>query len=182
MKEIRYLIDAMRVQANHCEAHGLPVAADRLREGASKIEEKLEKLAAVSAEEETPRCQKCRTHRRLYESGLVRLEVAETEIDRLRAMVCEMADVVESHDLLLDAIETADGRDPINGNGLHLLGPDLSARVESVRLEASKTAREACPGSGRCHGAMDWCDYCGTVRDVCDADVCDMHEGPRRGT
>lgn len=129
MKEIRYLIDAMRVQANHCEVHGLPVAADRLREGASKIEEKLEKLAAVSAEEETPRCQKCRTHRRLYESGLVRLEVAETEIDRLRAMVCEMADVIESE------------WPTTHSSGLYRLGPDLSARVESVRLEVLERAR-----------------------------------------
>lgn len=26
-----------------------------------------------------------------------------------------------------------------------------------------------CPGEGRCHGPMKWCDECGDVGDVCDA-------------
>jgi len=116
--------------------------------------------------DDDPRCQNCtgesRAHQSLYESGLVRLEIMERENARLRALVCEIADVVE-------------GDGPNHCDGLHRLGPDLSARVESIRLEATESAREACPGSGKCHGSMDWCDRCGTVRNVCDATSCDVH-------
>lgn len=36
-----------------------------------------------------------------------------------------------------------------------------------------------CPGKGRCHGCLQWCDYCGDVSDVCDIEwpeCCDCHE------
>lgn len=36
-----------------------------------------------------------------------------------------------------------------------------------------------CPGEGKCHGCVKWCDHCGDVRDVCDATwplCCDTHE------
>jgi hypothetical protein len=32
-----------------------------------------------------------------------------------------------------------------------------------------------CPGEGRCHGCMSWCDRCGDVDTVCDAAPCDQH-------
>lgn len=32
-----------------------------------------------------------------------------------------------------------------------------------------------CPGRGKCHGCMCWCDACGDVDGVCDADVCWQH-------
>lgn len=32
-----------------------------------------------------------------------------------------------------------------------------------------------CPGEGKCHGCMKWCDACGDVDDVCDAAVCWQH-------
>ncbi len=34
---------------------------------------------------------------------------------------------------------------------------------------------DECPGRGKCHGAMDWCDNCGSVRNICDAPPCDAH-------
>jgi hypothetical protein len=34
---------------------------------------------------------------------------------------------------------------------------------------------DVCPGSGRCHGAVGWCDECGNVSDVCDDAACDVH-------
>ena len=38
---------------------------------------------------------------------------------------------------------------------------------------------EDCPGEGKCHGCMDWCDQCGDVDEVCDADRCDAHRCQR---
>jgi hypothetical protein len=39
-----------------------------------------------------------------------------------------------------------------------------------------------CPGKGRCHGCMDWCSICGSVRHVCDVRLegrrCDEHPVP----
>lgn len=39
-----------------------------------------------------------------------------------------------------------------------------------------------CAGTGKCHGCMDWCQDCGTVRHVCDARLrgerCDVHPVP----
>lgn len=32
-----------------------------------------------------------------------------------------------------------------------------------------------CPGAGRCHGCMSWCDACGDVDGVCSAAVCWQH-------
>lgn len=32
-----------------------------------------------------------------------------------------------------------------------------------------------CPGAGRCHGCLAWCDRCGDVSKVCDATRCDKH-------
>lgn len=41
---------------------------------------------------------------------------------------------------------------------------------------------EACPGAGKCHGCMSWCDECGNVGDVCDTRLlgerCDAHPRP----
>jgi len=35
---------------------------------------------------------------------------------------------------------------------------------------------DGCEGKGRCHGAMQWCDACGDVSDVCDASDCAAHK------
>jgi hypothetical protein len=38
---------------------------------------------------------------------------------------------------------------------------------------------DPCPGEGKCHGCLCWCDWCGDVKDVCDAKwpgCCDTHE------
>jgi len=32
-----------------------------------------------------------------------------------------------------------------------------------------------CPGAGKCHGCMGWCDECGDVAGVCDAEPCWQH-------
>lgn len=41
---------------------------------------------------------------------------------------------------------------------------------------------DACPGTGKCHGCMQWCDDCGDVKHVCDARLnfspCDAHPIP----
>lgn len=34
---------------------------------------------------------------------------------------------------------------------------------------------EECPGAGKCHGCMSWCDRCGDVDTTCDCEVCDQH-------
>lgn len=43
-------------------------------------------------------------------------------------------------------------------------------------------ALELCPGAGKCHGCMSWCDACGNVGDVCDVRLfgerCDAHPRP----
>lgn len=33
----------------------------------------------------------------------------------------------------------------------------------------------ACPGEGRCHGCVSWCDDCGDVGEVCHGIECDRH-------
>jgi len=38
---------------------------------------------------------------------------------------------------------------------------------------------DPCPGEGTCHGCRSWCDWCGDVKDVCDAEWphrCDTHK------
>src|SRR6478609_6925149 len=41
---------------------------------------------------------------------------------------------------------------------------------------------DECPGVGLCHGCLDWCSTCGTVRHVCDMRFrgkrCDAHPTP----
>lgn len=37
------------------------------------------------------------------------------------------------------------------------------------------TEQDDCPGAGRCHGSLAWCDRCGDVSRVCDAARCDRH-------
>jgi hypothetical protein len=32
-----------------------------------------------------------------------------------------------------------------------------------------------CPGTGKCHGCMCWCDRCGEVCGVCDSPTCEQH-------
>lgn len=39
-----------------------------------------------------------------------------------------------------------------------------------MKLEESE-----CPGEGRCHGCMVWCDLCGNVGHTCDYPECDHH-------
>lgn len=38
---------------------------------------------------------------------------------------------------------------------------------------------EPCPGAGRCHGCLGWCDRCGDVGEVCDYPECDHHHCTR---
>jgi hypothetical protein len=46
-----------------------------------------------------------------------------------------------------------------------------------VRVQAGA---DACPGPGRCHSLLTWCESCGDVADVCErAQACDVHR-PRR--
>lgn len=41
---------------------------------------------------------------------------------------------------------------------------------------------DKCPGRGKCHGCMKWCDQCGNVAHTCDVrlrgDRCDQHPIP----
>lgn len=44
-----------------------------------------------------------------------------------------------------------------------------------------------CPGQGKCHGCVKWCDACGDVEHVCDTRIamerCDAHPiPPEQGT
>lgn len=35
---------------------------------------------------------------------------------------------------------------------------------------------DACPGQGKCHGCMQWCNDCGDVKYTCDfRPMCDAH-------
>lgn len=34
---------------------------------------------------------------------------------------------------------------------------------------------DPCPGQGKCHGCLSWCDECGDVDTVCNAERCDRH-------
>src|SRR5688572_21127654 len=36
---------------------------------------------------------------------------------------------------------------------------------------------EACPGEGKCHGCMVWCDQCGDTSKACNWPDCDVHNG-----
>ncbi len=39
--------------------------------------------------------------------------------------------------------------------------------------------RYECPGEGRCHGCISWCDRCGDTLTVCDCERCDRHRCAR---
>ena len=34
---------------------------------------------------------------------------------------------------------------------------------------------DECPGKGKCHGCVKWCDKCGDVDHTCDFPDCDTH-------
>lgn len=52
--------------------------------------------------------------------------------------------------------------------------------VNVERVKAAQERREAgCEGAGKCHGSMQWCDYCGDVSNVCDGPPCDAHPNAR---
>ena len=34
---------------------------------------------------------------------------------------------------------------------------------------------DECPGDGKCHGCLGWCDRCGDVGKVCNYPDCDQH-------
>ena len=34
---------------------------------------------------------------------------------------------------------------------------------------------DECPGKGKCHGCLKWCDECGDVDHTCDFPDCDAH-------
>jgi len=36
-------------------------------------------------------------------------------------------------------------------------------------------ADDECPGEGKCHGCLGWCDRCGDVGEVCNYPDCDQH-------
>jgi hypothetical protein len=47
-------------------------------------------------------------------------------------------------------------------------------RAELAAVEAQLDDCD-CPGSGRCHGSLCWCDRCGDVTTICDAPGCCKH-------
>lgn len=57
----------------------------------------------------------------------------------------------------------------------------LRAETDTVVVDVAEVVELAsdCPGRGRCHGCMGWCDRCGDVDEVCDAAVCDAHRCQR---
>ena len=62
---------------------------------------------------------------------------------------------------------------------------EIAVTIEKEWIAARLLCRQCnglpptnCEGQGKCHGALKWCDRCGDVSDVCDADVCDCHPKP----
>ena len=53
----------------------------------------------------------------------------------------------------------------------------VAARLLCPRCSAADAKDDACEGQGKCHGSLKWCDECGDVGDMCDADAggCDCH-------
>ena len=54
----------------------------------------------------------------------------------------------------------------------------LARRIvaEADGTTVAALAADECPGKGRCHGAMKWCETCGTVAGTCDDTACDQHD------
>ena len=68
----------------------------------------------------------------------------------------------------LDARKLVEGSPPPGSLG--------SAVTASMARGMALRAHNECPGEGRCHGCMAWCDVCGNVRRVCDVRLnCDEH-------
>lgn len=51
--------------------------------------------------------------------------------------------------------------------------------VETSDDTADECGADPCPGKGRCHGAMKWCETCGPVAGTCDDTACDQHSAAR---
>ena len=52
-------------------------------------------------------------------------------------------------------------------------------RWEIIGYTWPKPSVDDCPGKGKCHGCICWCDWCGDVKDVCNAEwpgCCDTHK------
>jgi hypothetical protein len=47
--------------------------------------------------------------------------------------------------------------------------------IEELRMVDAELGLLECPGWGRCHGCMSWCDRCGSVGVTCDSVLCDRH-------
>ncbi len=54
---------------------------------------------------------------------------------------------------------------------------EAEARESVVALNRALGAPEGCTGEGKCHGSLGFCDACGDVSQVCDANEgdCDCH-------
>lgn len=48
-------------------------------------------------------------------------------------------------------------------------------RAELEAVQAKLDDLDECPGEGKCHGCLAWCDRCGDVKTVCDCEGCAKH-------
>lgn len=77
----------------------------------------------------------------------------------------------------------------ISATGTHKVTPDWCPELRAARLALARSivaeaegttiaalAADECPGKGRCHGAMKWCETCGPVAGTCDDTACDQHD------
>lgn len=65
---------------------------------------------------------------------------------------------------------TPDERASYNATAAELL--DVLAVVYDASMGLGTVG---CPGEGKCHGPMAWCERCGSVANVCDDPRCDTH-------
>ena len=51
----------------------------------------------------------------------------------------------------------------------------VRAEPEGVRAEPEVKREKTCEYADKCHGSVQWCEFCGDVGETCDQVICDTH-------
>lgn len=52
---------------------------------------------------------------------------------------------------------------------------DIDAENQRLQNLNEIINKSECPGIGKCHGSLGWCDNCGDVNKMCNDQYCDTH-------
>lgn len=62
-------------------------------------------------------------------------------------------------------------------SGQDLESTEIDPQISALLRRIPRQDPDECPGTGRCHGSLSWCNICGNVDRVCDFGpyFCNLH-------